>query len=133
MALLHLEILTPDREALSAEVSEVNLPGTLGRLGILPNHTALISSLTFGPLTYKQSGVEKKCLCGSGFVEVRDNRVSVLVKSAESDDEIDVDRAKKALERARSRLNSKGPDINVVRAELALQRAQSRLRFLNQL
>ena len=133
MANLHLEILTPDRAALSTEVSQVNLQGELGRLGILPNHTALISTLSFGPLFYTLNGTEKKVLCGNGFVEISDNKVSVLVNSAEGVDDIDLERAKAALERAKSRLNSKGRDVNIPRAEQALQRAHARLHFLSKM
>jgi len=133
MKQLHLEILTPDGEALRTEVEAVNLAGLQGRLGILPNHTSLISTLVFGPLSYRQNGVEKTVLCGEGFVEVADNRVSVLVRSAENAEQIDADRARGALERSRSRLGSKGREIDLARAEKAFARAQARLRFLNQI
>ncbi len=131
MSALHLEILTPDRVAFEGEVSSVYLQGELGRLGILPDHTPLISNLSFGVLDCEQNGRDRNVLCGPGFVEVNDNRVSVLVKSAESKDDLDVDRAKNSLERARSRINSMEKDIDVPRAEASLARAHTRLKFVD--
>ena len=98
MSTLKLEILTPEKRAADVEVQSVYLQGSGGRLGILPGHTTLISNLDFGILemeTGKGSG--ESILCGSGLVEVAKDRVTVLVRSAERSDDIDVDRAKAAL------------------------------------
>lgn len=133
MNLLQLEILTPDRVAFEGDVASVYLQGESGRLGILPAHTPLISTLSFGVLRCDQEGREREVLCGQGFVEVSDNRVSVLVQSAESKDEVDVDRAKRSLERARARINSKEREIDVDRAVRAEIRSMQRLRFVQAL
>ena len=126
---LKLEVLTPEKEALSREVHSVYLEGSQGRLGILPGHTTLISKLSFGILEYETSRGKTTLLCGGGLVEVHEDRVVVLVRSAEDTDEIDVDRAKAALNRAKSRRDSKDAEVDMTRAEAALQRSLERLRF----
>lgn len=133
MSSMQLEILTPENRALEAQVQSVYLEGAQGRLGILPMHTTFISKTEFGILEYNEGGKKHKMLCGNGLVEVEDNRVTVLVRSAESADDIDVERAKRALERAKSRLHSKDRDVNISRAEIALARAMHRLRFVKKI
>jgi len=129
MSQLHLEVLTPQRVALEVETDSVGVQGILGRLGILPDHTAFVSTLDFGTLEYQEGTGEKQILCGTGFVEVVENRVSVLVRSVEAVEEIDVDRAKSALDRAQSRLDSDDNNVDMERAKAALFRALDRLRF----
>lgn len=129
MSQLHLEVLTPQHLALSIDTDCVGVQGALGRLGILPDHTPLVSTLQFGSLEYQDGAKQHVLLCGAGFVEVMDNRVSVLVRSVERVDEIDVDRAKAALDRAQSRLDSEHKDVDIDRAKAALFRALERLRF----
>ncbi|MDJ0836785.1 MAG: F0F1 ATP synthase subunit epsilon [Acidobacteriota bacterium] len=126
---LTLEVLTPEKEAVNRQVDSVYLQGTLGRLGILPEHTTLISTLDFGVLELNDGGVREEMLCGTGLVEVADNRVTVLVRSAEAKGDIDVERAKQAMDRARQRRDSKAEDIDMLRAEASLARAVERLRF----
>lgn len=126
---LHLEILTPTSKVLDLEVESVTVQGSEGRLGILPDHTPLIAQLSFGVLEYVNKLKAEKILCGAGFVEVSQNRVNVVVRSAESVSDIDIERAKRSKERAKSRLNSKEEDIDSHRAESSLSRANSRLDF----
>ena len=133
MEQLHLEVLTPEKMALESEVSSVSVQGREGRLGILPRHTALISLLNFGVLEYEKDGARHKVLCGEGMVETVDNRITVLVRSAEVLDHIDITRAKGALERAKSRVHSRDKDLDSIRAEAALYRAVERLRFTKHL
>lgn len=131
MNTLHLEILTPDRQVLDLPVESVTLQGSTGRLGILPDHTPLISKLAFGILEYVSKGQTQKVLCGEGLVEVLQNKVTVIVRSAETGDAVDIERAKRAKERAKSILNSKDDDMDMARAEKAFNRASSRLEFSN--
>ena len=130
---IHLEVLTPDKQALSLEVSSVYLQGSQGRMGLLPGHTALIARLDFGFLDYQGAGEEGRMLCGSGTVEVQDNKITVLVKSAEKQEDIDEDRAKDALARAKSRRDSKDKDVDMLRAEAALYRAIERLKYIGKM
>ena len=130
---LHLEVLTPEKKAVDTTVRSVYLEGSEGQLGILPMHTALIARLAFGEMTYTEGGRTHKVLCGSGLVEVQDNKVTVLVKSAESRTQIDADRAKRALSRAKSRRDSNDKDIDMSRAEASLYRAIERLKFIDEM
>lgn len=126
---MKLQILTPEAQVVDADVSSVYLEGSQGRLGILPGHTTLISQLDFGILEMAVSGKDEKILCGKGLVEVSNDKVTVLVRSAERGEDIDVERAKAALNRARSRRDSNDKDVDMIRAELALYRAIQRLNF----
>ena len=127
---MELRIVTPEGDKCSVQVDSVNLPGELGELGILPGHTALMSTIVVGKLRYKTADGEVVLAVNRGFVEVLDDVVTVLTETCESGDEIDPERARKALERAQSRLQEAltGSDLDVARAEYALQRALARLR-----
>ena len=130
---MKLEVLTPERQALDLRIDAVYLQGSLGRLGILSQHVALISKLDFGTLDHSGASGAGQLLCGDGLVEVHDNMVTVLVRSAESRDGIDIDRAKGALDRARQRRDSKDNDVDMARAEAALARALTRLQFAGEM
>ncbi len=121
-----VEIITPTRKVLSVETESVVVPASTGYLGVLVNHAPLVTSLGIGVLKYKEKGEEKKVAICGGFLEIRDNKVSVMADTAECSNEIDVERAKRAEERARKRLREKSKDIDVFRAELALRRAIAR-------
>lgn len=131
--MLELQVLTPEKTALNVEASSVYLEGSEGRLGILPEHTPLIAKLNFGVLEYQANGKTHHVLCGEGLVEVSNNRVIVLARSAESEPDVDVERAKQALQRAKSRIHSKDHDVNMLRAEAALYRAVQRLKFVGKM
>jgi F-type H+-transporting ATPase subunit epsilon len=125
---ISLEVLTPEKVALRETVDEVVVPGLGGELGILPEHTPLISQLQTGVLTYRQ-GTEKKVMhVSGGFVEVLPDRVAVMSDVAERPEEIDLERAQRARERAEKRLAA-GGDIDFRRAELKLQRALIRIQL----
>lgn len=129
---LQLEILTPERQALAEKVEAVYVQGSSGRLGILPMHTTLIAKLDFGELAYHQGGKEDRILCGAGLIEVVDDKVTVLVRSAERQRDINVERANAALDRARAHRDSKVEGVDLDRAEAARKRALERLRFANE-
>jgi F-type H+-transporting ATPase subunit epsilon len=126
---IQLEIVTPEKLVLNESVDEVVAPGLDGELGILPDHTPLISQLKTGVLTYRLGAERKQLHVSGGFVEVLPDRVSVLSDVAEKPEEIDLSRAQKAKERAERRLSSKGEDIDFPRAELKLQRAMIRVQL----
>jgi F-type H+-transporting ATPase subunit epsilon len=126
---LNLEVITPEKLALREQADEVVVPGLGGELGILPDHTPLISQLQTGVLSYRQGAEKKQMHVSGGFVEVTSDRVSVLSDVAEKPEEIDVERARRALERAERRLASRGDDIDFRRAELKLQRAMIRIQL----
>jgi F-type H+-transporting ATPase subunit epsilon len=128
---LNLEVLTPERLVLREEVDEVVAPGLTGELGILPDHTPLISQLKTGVLSYRQGNQNRRLHVSGGFIEIASDSVSVLSDVAEKPEDIDVGRAQRAKERAERRLASRGEDIDFDRAELKLQRALVRIQVGN--
>ena len=124
---LALEIVTPDRAIVHDNVDEVEIPGTEGYFGVLPGHTPMLALLQVGQLWYRK-GAEKTYLSiGTGVVEVMPDRVSIIARSGEKPEEIDVDRAKSALQRAEQRLASHARDLDLERARLAVLKAMTRL------
>jgi len=128
---LQLEVITPEKMVLREAVDEVTLPGLDGELGILPEHTPLISQLKTGALTYRKSGEKRSLHVSGGFAEILPDRVSVLTDVAEAAEDIDPERAKRSRERAEKRLQG-GGEIDVNRAQLKLQRAVTRLEVASQ-
>ena len=125
---LRLELVTPYKKALSEEVDEVTAPGTLGEFGILPGHTPLLTTLKIGELSYRRGGQVFHLAVNWGYVEVEDDKVTVLVETAEPADEIDLERARAALGRAEEalrKLSSEDKDFLVMQA--ALERALIRI------
>ncbi|MGH7785029.1 MAG: F0F1 ATP synthase subunit epsilon [Candidatus Binatia bacterium] len=92
--MLKLEIVTPEKRVLDADVDSVTVSTATGEAGILPNHAPLISALKPGILTYTAKGSTDKLAVTGGFIEVNDNKVAVLADSAESSDDVDVDGAR---------------------------------------
>jgi F-type H+-transporting ATPase subunit epsilon len=125
---LHLDIVTAERLVYSDDVDLVVAPGSLGELGILPQHAALVTTLQPGALRARKGSEEVDLAISGGFLEVRDNRVLVLADTAERAEEIDVERANAAEERARRLLEEKRPTTDLAQAEAALRRSQVRLR-----
>lgn len=123
-----LEIVTPQKKVFSEDVKFLVAPGTDGELGILPEHAPLITSLNIGIMRIQQEGKNIKVVVTGGFMEVRNNKVTVLANAAERAEDIDVARAEAAKQRAEARLAAKSPEIDVLRAELALKRALTRLK-----
>ncbi|MGK9369744.1 F0F1 ATP synthase subunit epsilon [Melioribacter sp. Ez-97] len=128
-----LEIITPSKVAYKGKVNAVTVPGTLGSFQILFNHAPLLSSFEIGRIKIKQGESTSEFTTGGGTVEVLDNRVLILADSFESKEEIDVERAKNAYQRAKERLSSHSKDIDIPRAEAALARAINRLKFTGSL
>jgi len=113
-------------------VDEVVVPGSQGEFGVLPGHTPLLSTLKIGELWYRQ-GQEKHYLAiAFGFVEVLPDRVTVLAQVGERAQEIDVQRAERAKQRAEQRLAQAQPqltqiDFDIERARIALMKSLLRL------
>jgi F-type H+-transporting ATPase subunit epsilon len=126
---LELTIVTPVRELLRETVSEVQLPGADGYLGVLPGAAPLITELGVGELTFHgKGGAESEPIAIiRGFAEVLPDRVTVLAETAELAHEIDVARAEAALKRAQERMASNAADMDWDRVTLALQRALIRI------
>ena len=124
---LQLEIVTPERLVEKDTVQEIQIPGKNGYLGILPGHAPLITELGVGEITYKADGITYYLAVAWGFAEVLPDKVTVLAETAERAEEIDVERARKARERAEERLRGAGGEIDYQRALVSLARANTRL------
>jgi F-type H+-transporting ATPase subunit epsilon len=125
---MRLDISTPERLLVQEDVTEVQVPGANGYLGILPEHAPLLSELGCGNMWYVTAAGAKRVLAVcNGFLEVQPDHVRILADRAENADEIDVERARRALERANERLLHPTADVDVARALAAFHRAQARL------
>lgn len=128
MAGLRLEVVTPQRTVLTTEADSVIVPGAEGRLGFLKDHAPIVAGLKVGLVEYGGTHEEKNVIAvAGGFVELADNKVSILADAAEIADEIDEARAKAAKDRAERRLRERQANIDRARAEAALNRALNRL------
>jgi F-type H+-transporting ATPase subunit epsilon len=126
---LRLDVVTAERRVFSEDVDIVIAPGSEGELGILPRHAALMTTLQPGVLRARIGGDEIDLAIGGGFLEVRDNRVLVLADSAERAEEIDIERARAAEERARQLLAERSTQtVDLLQVEGALRRSQIRLK-----
>ncbi len=129
---LKLEVVTPNRRVLTADAEEVQLPGALGALGVLPGHTPLLTSLDIGELMYRVGHRETYLALQWGFAEVLPDRVTVLATVAERPEEIDVAAAQQARVEAETAL--KGADANELERMTAhLKMAMTRLRVAGRL
>jgi F-type H+-transporting ATPase subunit epsilon len=124
---LLLEVVTPDRLVLSTQADVVVLPGVEGQFGVLPGHIPFLSALEIGEMYYKAGGKTEYLAVSGGFAEVTGEKVTIVAESAEVGREIDVERAKRALERAEKRIaQGKAADIDWARAEAAMRRSLMR-------
>ncbi|HET6861632.1 MAG TPA: F0F1 ATP synthase subunit epsilon [Pyrinomonadaceae bacterium] len=127
---IQLEVVTPERRVLAEPVDMVTMPGLGGELGILPGHTPLISQLKTGVLTYVQDGKSFQLHVSGGFLEVRDDHVSVLAEVAERPEEIDAAQARQSRERLEKQLNNwSGSEEDLAVAQAELERSTVRLQL----
>jgi F-type H+-transporting ATPase subunit epsilon len=126
-----LEIVTPEKKVVDTAAEEVQIPGKNGYLGVLPGHAPLITELAVGEITFREHSAEQRLAVAWGFAEVLPNKVTILAESAERPSEINVERARKAKERAEQRLTSGDTSVDVERALDALHRAEVRLEVAN--
>lgn len=129
---IKLEVVTPEKSVVSEEAQIVMAPGSLGEFGILVGHTPFLTTLKIGTIRYKDDGgTEKYVFVNSGFAEALPDKVTVLAESAERRKDIDVERAKAAMERAEKRLaeDRSKEDINFNRAKISLARAIERVKL----
>jgi F-type H+-transporting ATPase subunit epsilon len=122
-----LEVATPEKQILKEPVTEAQIPGADGYLGILPDHAPMLSRLKPGALVYKLAGKEYVLAVHGGFVEVKDNHVRCLVDQAERAEDIDLQRAQEAARRASQVLNNAPIDLDISGALAAAMRAEARI------
>ena len=126
--MLNLEIITPEKTLVKETVDTVEAKGALGEFGILPGHIQFLTTLDIGEIRYTKDGKTTYLAANSGFAEVVNDKVTMLVDTAEFADDIDVERAKNAMDRAQSQLKTIPYDDMEYRiSELALFRAITRI------
>ena len=128
---LHIEVITPERKVYEDDVDMVIAPGSEGYLGILPHHAPLLTGLGPGEFRVKRGGSEEVLAVFGGFMDVRGDRVTVLTDSAERPEEIDLQAAQEARERAQQALAAGTLNAaDEARARASLQRELMRIRVV---
>ena len=128
---LTLQIVTPDRLVVREEVDEVEVPGANGYFGVLPGHTPLLAALSVGELWYRKGQTKTYLAVSEGFAEILPERVTILARIAERAEDIDVERAEAARQRAEQRLKEPGLNVDFQRARVSLARALVRIDVAN--
>ena len=130
---IRLEVVTPQKSVISEDAQIVVAPGTLGEFGVLVGHTPFLSTLKTGTLRYTDAGgTERNVFVSGGFAEALPDKVTVLAESAERRRDIDIDRARSALQRAQQRLDEDAKakeKVDYARAKAALERALHRVQL----
>jgi F-type H+-transporting ATPase subunit epsilon len=127
--IFQIEIATPQKYRKYENAISCSAPGVLGHFQILVNHAPFVSEMDVGEMKVDTTDEILHFATSGGFIQVLDNNILFLLDSCESSEEIDVQRAELAKERAKARLEAKEADINLTRAKLALSRALNRLRI----
>ena len=127
-ATFNLEIVTPERKFFSGEIEMVILKTPEGEMGILQGHTPMVVAVAIGPIKIKKDGEWLEAALTEGFMEVKQDRTVILTDTAEWPNEIDINRAKEAKERAEERLNRQLSQVEYIRSQAALARALARLK-----
>jgi F-type H+-transporting ATPase subunit epsilon len=122
-----LQVATPERLFVDEQVSEAELPGRNGYMGILPGHAPLLSALAPGILTYGSGGNRQAIVIDGGFVEIFENHVRILADSAERPDQVDINRARQDLDAANRALREAHDSQESDAALELMQEAQARI------
>ena len=126
-----LNIVTPEKQLVAEEVDQVNAPGSEGDLGILYDHAPLLTNLRSGQLSYEKDGETVALVVSGGYLEVTDNRVTVLAETGEFLHEIDRERAERAYADAEKLLLTDLSEEEFIKTQKKLFRAVARLENLN--
>jgi F-type H+-transporting ATPase subunit epsilon len=125
---LTLELVTPEKVAWSAPADFVVLPAADGEMGVLPGHMPFLVQLAEGEVRVTENEQVKRFAVSGGFAEIKDNVVSLFAETAEQSDQINAERARQALERAKAEATKPGLDpLVLAEIEAAMRRAQVRL------
>lgn len=127
---LTLKIIAPDRVFYEGQVESVEFNTSEGEIGILPGHEPTTVIVKPGVLVIDEGETEKTAALHEGFAEILQEGVTILAEIIEWPEEIDLERAEEAKQRAQERLQSKSAEVDVVRAESALRRAVARINVL---
>ena len=125
---MKLEIVTPYKKVVDIEVDEVTATGKLGEFGVLPGHAPFLTSLKIGELCYKADGTAVSMALNWGYFEIKDDKIIILVETAEYAEDIDVERARAAQDRAEEALKKLSPEDKQFKVyEAALERSIIRM------
>lgn len=127
MSELHVRIVTPLGIYTEFDTPIINIQTEDGNQGVLPNHMPLVTMLRIGTMTADVNGVRETYAVAGGLFYFRDNLAEILTDAIEKKEDIDLDRAEKAKERAEKRIQSNDPNIDLKRAQLALSKALNRI------
>ncbi|MGP3778203.1 F0F1 ATP synthase subunit epsilon [Halanaerobium saccharolyticum] len=125
---IQLEVVTPQKLVYSEEVDLIEGPAIDGLIGILPDHAPLVTAMQIGVVRVVKDGEEIQIAISEGFMEVQPDKINLVVRTAELPEEIDVDRAKSARDRAEEKLEKDHDNIDFAKAEAAYDRALARLK-----
>ena len=128
---IDLRIVTPERVLYHEQVDELQIPGAGGYFGVLPGHAPLIALLKVGELWYRKGQTKTYLAVSEGFAEILPERVTILARIAEKAEDIDVERAEAARQRAEQRLKEPGLNVDFQRARVSLARALVRIDVAN--
>ena len=129
MTKLYLKVVTPDKLFFEGDIDMLVARTIEGDVGILLNHSPLVTILDIGRLVIKDGDERKVAACAGGYIDVRNNNITVVSDACEWEDEIDINRAERAKERASKKLEDK--DTDTFKAELALKKAINRINIGN--
>ena len=129
---LHLEIVAPDRIFLDETVDSVVVRTASGDVGLMNDHIPMVAPVTVGRIRIIQDGKAREAACADGVVKIRGDHALVITEAVEWIEEIDIERARKARERAEQRLKAKTDEVDLDRAKAALTKALNRIRQAEQ-
>ena len=129
----YLEIVTPERRFFSGEVETVVLKTLEGEIGILKGHAQMVIAVSIGPMRIKKDGEWLEAVLSEGFAEIKQDKTVILTDAAEWPNEIDINRAKAAKERAEERIQRQKDNIETIRSRAALARAIARLKITKEI
>jgi F-type H+-transporting ATPase subunit epsilon len=125
---IKLDVVTPQKLVYSDEVDLIEGPAIDGLIGILPDHAPLVTPMKIGVVRVVKGGEETQIAISEGFMEVQPDQINLVVRTAELPEEIDIERAEAARERAEEKLEKDHDNFDFARAEAAYDRAKARLK-----
>ena len=128
---IRLEVVTPEKQVVNDMAQIIMAPGSMGEFGVLSGHTPFMTSLNTGAIHYRdENGKDQYVFVSGGFAEALPDKVTVLAESAEKTENINLDRARSAQQRAEKRLEERSKeDLDFIRAKAALERALMRIKL----
>lgn len=124
-----LEIVTPDKKFFNDDVEMIVVNTSRGQIGVLKNHAPMVFAVIAGTIKIRKDNQDKRAFVSEGFMEVNNNVVTLMVDAAEWPEDIDVNRALRAKERAQEMLSRKLAEKEYIRSKAALLRAVERIKI----